>query len=130
MDEPAKTAAETLAGDGIQAKIISAEEARREWRSIVDHVLAGEDFVVERYSRPSVAIIAYDDYAAIHPQLEEMRIARLTDQVRVAWQQGKIKVLPWDERAPDTGPERTQGSAQPEEKTKNKRRVSAKRNNS
>jgi prevent-host-death family protein len=81
--------------DATQTIIMGAEEARREWRNVVDTVLAGEDVIVERYSRPTVAVIAYDDYAAIRHELEELRAARRTHQLRVAWQQGKIKHLPW-----------------------------------
>lgn len=79
-----------------QPKTVSAEEARREWRNLVETVLGGEDVVVERYARPAVAIIAYDDYTAIRQELEEMRAIRRTNEVRVAWQQGKIKALPWE----------------------------------
>jgi PHD/YefM family antitoxin component YafN of YafNO toxin-antitoxin module len=82
---------------GMQVKVMGAEEVRREWRTVVDSVLAGEDVVVERYSRPAVAVIAYDDYTAIRQELEEMRTTRRTNQLRAAWQQGKIKALPWDQ---------------------------------
>src|SRR5690554_364234 len=77
--------------DGLQAKVMGSEEARREWRTVLDTVLAGEDVVVERYSRPAVAVIAYDDYAAILHELEEIRATRRMEQLRAAWQQGKIK---------------------------------------
>ena len=82
--------------DSFQAKVMGAEEVRREWRTVVDAVLAGEDVVVERYSRPAVAVIAYDDYAAIRRELEELRATRRTNQLRTAWQQGKVKALPWE----------------------------------
>lgn len=78
-------------------KTMSAEEARRTWRTLVDRVVAGEDVVVERYARPAVAVIAYEDYAAIRGELEEMRAARRALAVRAAWRQGKIKTLPWQE---------------------------------
>ena len=81
---------------GMQAKVMGAEEVRREWRTVVDAVLAGEDVVVERYSRPAVAVIAYDDYAAIRQELEELRATRRTNQMRTAWEQGKVKALPWE----------------------------------
>jgi prevent-host-death family protein len=83
--------------NAFEAKTMSAEEARREWRYLVDAAIAGEDVIVKRYSRPAVAIIAYEDYAAIRQELEEMRAQRRSEQVRAAWQQGKIKALPWDE---------------------------------
>jgi PHD/YefM family antitoxin component YafN of YafNO toxin-antitoxin module len=83
--------------DAIQAKVMGAEEVRREWRTVVDSVLAGEDIVVERYSRPAVAVIAYDDYTAIRQELEALRATRRTHQLRMAWQQGKVTNLPWDE---------------------------------
>ena len=81
----------------VQTKTMSAEAARREWRTLVDGVVAGEDVIIERYARPAVAVIAYDDYAAILQELEEMRAHRRTEQLRAAWQQGKLKALPWDE---------------------------------
>ena len=78
-------------------KTMSAEEARRAWRRLVYDVLAVEDVVIERYARPAVAVIAYEDYAAIRQELEEMRAQRRTRDLRAAWQQGKLKALPWDE---------------------------------
>lgn len=99
--------------DGLQAKVMGSEEARREWRTVLDTVLAGEDVVVERYSRPAVAVIAYDDYAAILHELEEIRATRRMEQLRAAWQQGKIKALPWDsseENLPRSAP-RNQAAA-------------------
>lgn len=81
----------------IRTKTMSAEAARREWRTLVDGVVAGEDVIIERYARPAVAVIAYDDYTAILQELEEMRAQRRTEQLRAAWQQGKLKALPWEE---------------------------------
>lgn len=78
------------------AIVMGAEEARREWRTVVDTVLAGEDVIVERYSRPTVAVIAYDDYAAIRHELETLRAQRRSEQLRAAWKQGRIKTLPWE----------------------------------
>jgi hypothetical protein len=82
---------------GMQVKVMGAEEVRREWRTMIDGVMAGEDVVVERYARPAVAVIAYDDYVAIRQELEEMRATRRTQQLRADWQQGKIKALPWEQ---------------------------------
>ena len=79
-----------------QVITMSAEEARRTWRSLLDVVITGEDVVVERYARPTVAVISYEDYAAIRHELEEMRAIRRTKQMRTAWQQGKLKALPWE----------------------------------
>jgi PHD/YefM family antitoxin component YafN of YafNO toxin-antitoxin module len=79
----------------MSAKVMGAEKVRREWRTIVDTVVAGEDVVVERYSRPAVAVIAYADCEAIRDELEDLRSARRADAIRVAWLNGKRKGIPW-----------------------------------
>jgi prevent-host-death family protein len=80
-----------------ETKTMSAEEARRTWRALVDRVVAGEDVVVERYARPAVAVISYEDYTAIRSELEEMRAQKRAQALRAAWQQGKLRTLPWHE---------------------------------
>jgi prevent-host-death family protein len=81
----------------MNTKVMGAEEVRREWRTVVDSVIAGEDVVVERYSRPAVAVIAYADYEAILEELEDLRAARRADAIRDAWLNGKVKGIPWEE---------------------------------
>ena len=90
--------------EDLRLRVMGAEEVRREWRSVVDAVVAGEDVVVERYARPAVVVIAYEDYQAIRAELEELRAVRRTEQLRTAWQQGKVRQLPWQEIAKDERP--------------------------
>jgi prevent-host-death family protein len=81
----------------MNAKLMGAEEVRREWRAVVDSVVAGEDVIVERYSRPTVAVIPYADYEAILEELEDLRAARRADAIRDAWLSGQVKGIPWEE---------------------------------
>jgi len=76
---------------------MATNEARARWRDLVDSVHAGDaPIVIERYGKPMVALIAYDDYVAIREQLDVLQAKR-----RRAGTTGPIKIdeLPLDEIA-------------------------------
>lgn len=58
-------------------KTVQSEEARNHLRDVMDEVTAGEaEVVIERYGKPTVAVISYKEYQRIQADREKRR-ARL-----------------------------------------------------
>ena len=77
--------------------IVSSREARAKWRDILDEVNSGlTDVVVERYGKPVAAIIAYEDFAAILEELEDLRDGRLAMAELAAWEQDPSSAQSWE----------------------------------
>ncbi len=55
-------------------KVLDSNQARNNWREILDTVLNGEtDVVITRYHKPVATIVAYEDYLAIRDELMKQR---------------------------------------------------------
>ncbi|MCC6455786.1 MAG: type II toxin-antitoxin system Phd/YefM family antitoxin [Caldilineaceae bacterium] len=80
-----------------QPKVMTAEEVRRGLGDVFDVVVAGQDVVIERRSKPVVAMIRYEDYAAIQEELEDLRDAQRAREVLEAIRSGKMKTVPWEQ---------------------------------
>ena len=76
---------------------LASDKARAKWRDVLDSAGKGEDIVVERYGKPAVAIIAYDDYLAIQEMLAEMREAREAQKVLEEWRADPESARPWQD---------------------------------
>ena len=74
---------------------LPSDKARANWRDVMDSAGKGEDIVVERYGKPTVAIIAYDDYLAIQETLADMRDAREAQRVLDEWRSDPTSARPW-----------------------------------
>jgi prevent-host-death family protein len=80
----------------VQPKVMTAEEVRRGLGDVFDAVVAGQDVVIERRSKPVVAMIRYEDYAAIQEELEDLRDAQRAREIHEAIRSGKMKTVPWE----------------------------------
>lgn len=79
-------------------QVFNANEARLKWRDIVDAAHAGgEDIIVERYGKPMVAVISYQDYLDIEEELDDVRAARRAAAAYEAWKQNPSVGRPWKE---------------------------------
>lgn len=77
-------------------KILKANEVRNNWRDIVDKAHTGEeDIVVERYGKPMVAVIPYEDYLALEEQLDDLRATRRAAMAYVRWKENPADVEPY-----------------------------------
>jgi antitoxin (DNA-binding transcriptional repressor) of toxin-antitoxin stability system len=81
----------------LATKTISSEKARTQWRDIIESAIAGNDIVIERYGKPIVAMISYEDFLELEEILEEMREAREAEIVLDEWQRDASTARPWDE---------------------------------
>jgi len=58
-------------------KVFDSNQARNNWREMLDTVLTGEtDVVITRYNKPVATIVAYEDYLAIRDELAKRRAER------------------------------------------------------
>jgi prevent-host-death family protein len=78
-------------------KVLSSEKARIQWREVLDTAVSGNDVVIERYGKPAVAIIPYQDFLELADVLQEMREVREAQQVYDAWQNDPTSARPWND---------------------------------
>ena len=58
-------------------KTLDSSQARNHWREMLDTVLKNDaDIVITRYDQPVVAVLAYEDYLAVHDKLLKRRATR------------------------------------------------------
>jgi prevent-host-death family protein len=76
-------------------KVLSSEKARTQWREVLDTAVSGNDVVVERYGKPAVAIISYQDFLELVDILQEMREVREAQEVYDEWQNDPTSARPW-----------------------------------
>lgn len=57
-------------------KVLKSDEARQQWRNLLDDVDAGKDVVIERYTKPVAALISYEDFIALQEERDDLRAAR------------------------------------------------------
>lgn len=61
---------------------VSSRDARKQWREILDTVMKGDgDVAISRYGKPIAVLIPAEDYQEIAEELEELRLARLADDI-------------------------------------------------
>jgi PHD/YefM family antitoxin component YafN of YafNO toxin-antitoxin module len=58
-------------------KTLDSNQARNHWREMLDTVLKNDaDVVITRYDQPVAALLAYEDYLAVHDELIKRRASR------------------------------------------------------
>lgn len=78
-------------------KVLDSNKARTNWRDILDTASGGAtDVVVERYGKPVVAVIAYEDFAALQDELDDLRAGRRATEVYEAWKQDPGRGMPYE----------------------------------
>lgn len=79
-------------------KVLDSNKARTNWRDILDMASVGAtDVVVERYGKPIVAVIAYEDFAALQDELDDLRAGRRAAEAYEAWKQDPSWGTPYEE---------------------------------
>ena len=77
---------------------IGSREARKEWREILDTVMTGDsDVLISRHGQEIAALIPARDYYAILEELEEIRLARLAENLYESYLEGKTPAKPYEE---------------------------------
>ncbi len=54
--------------------ILKSDEARQQWRTVLDKAMMGDQVVVERYARPEAVIVGYSQYNKMRERLEELEL--------------------------------------------------------
>ena len=78
----------------MHAKIMSSDAVRSGWRNVVDDVVAGTAVLVERYNKPVVAVIPYEDFIALQEQLEDLHDIRLADAAHAEYKRDPSTARP------------------------------------
>ena len=86
-------------------RTMSSEQARTEWRTLLDLASqGGVDIVIERHGKATAAVISYETYQALQPALTEIRTGASAQQrgQQMATVLEKLAQLP--ERTPIADP--------------------------
>jgi len=79
-------------------EILSSKEARANWRSLLDKVLAGDaDVLIERNGKPVAVMIPASDYEDIADELDDLRTARRAEKEYLAWKNNPALGRPYAE---------------------------------
>ncbi|MBN1318701.1 MAG: type II toxin-antitoxin system Phd/YefM family antitoxin [Anaerolineales bacterium] len=79
-------------------QVLDSNTARTRWRDIVDTASSGSaDVVVERYGKPVVAVIAYQDFLSLQDELDDLRAARRAAEAYQVWKEQPGRGRPWEE---------------------------------
>jgi prevent-host-death family protein len=82
----------------MEVRILDSNRARAKWRDVLDAAAAGtSDIVIERYGKPVVAVIAYDDYVELRDELDEQRAARRATAIYEEWKREPSSARPYSE---------------------------------
>lgn len=77
---------------------VGSREARKEWREVLDTVMAGDsDVLISRHGQEIAVLIPARDYYAILEELEEIRLARLAENLYESYLEGKTPAKPYEE---------------------------------
>jgi prevent-host-death family protein len=66
-------------------EVLDSNRARTVWRELLDRARAGMDTVIERYGKPTAALIPYEDYEALQEELEDLRAGRRAEAALAAY---------------------------------------------
>lgn len=78
-------------------KVYSSDKARAKWRDLLDTAVTGQDIIIERYGKPTVAVIAYEDFVELNEILQDLRDAREAQQILDEWRRDPSIARPWEE---------------------------------
>ena len=78
-------------------KMMKSDEARQNWRGLLDDIGAGDDVVIERYTKPVAAIISYTDFMALREELEDLRAARRAQGILDRLRDDPDAFVPWEQ---------------------------------
>jgi prevent-host-death family protein len=81
----------------VTARTFDSRDARTKWRDIMDAAQAGIETVIERYGRPTAAVIPYADYEALQEELDDLRAARRAVAAHEAWRRDPSLGRPYAE---------------------------------
>ncbi len=66
----------------LEIREVSSRDARKQWREILDTVMKGDgDVAISRYGKAIAVLIPAEDYQEIAEELDELRLARLADDI-------------------------------------------------
>ena len=66
--------------------VLDSNTARANWREILDTARAGVETIIERYGKPTAAVIPYADYEALLDELDDLRAGRRAAEAVAAWE--------------------------------------------
>lgn len=81
----------------METTTISSDQARAKWREMLDITNSGNNIVIERYGKPTAALIPYQDFIELTEVIEELQDIREARAALAEWQQNPDSFTPWAE---------------------------------
>ncbi len=79
-------------------QVMKSDEARTNWRDLLDTASAGEiDIVIERYGKPTATVVNYEQYLQAKAILEELRAIQDADKMVQKWLENPELGRPYSE---------------------------------
>lgn len=80
------------------AKTLHSEEARRQWRDMLDHILAQDtEFVIERYNKPIAAVVNFEKWKTMLQRLHVLEAWAEARQAKADYEAGRTELVTWEE---------------------------------
>jgi len=76
---------------------INSREARSNFRSLLDRILAGGDVVIERNGKAVAVLIPVEDYQDIQDELDDLRASRRAVALYESWKNDRAVARPLDD---------------------------------
>lgn len=76
---------------------INSREARSNFRSLLDRILAGGDVVIERNGKAVAVLIPVEDYKGIQDELDDLRASRRAVALYESWKNDRAVARPLDD---------------------------------
>jgi len=81
----------------MRIKTVDSNQARNNWREMLDMVLGKEiDVVITRYNKPVVTMLDYEDYLSIREELVKKRAQRQEEAFQTMLASERILAREWD----------------------------------
>ena len=75
---------------------LDSNEARAQWRNLLDRAGEGEtDIVITRYGKPVATLIDYDDWVALQEELDDLRAGRRANAIYQEYLRDPSTARPW-----------------------------------
>mgnify|MGYP003381930565 CR=1 FL=1 len=76
---------------------LNSDDARSRWRDILDAASTGSDTVINRYGKPTAAVIPFEDYEAIRDEIEDLRAGRRAQAILDSWRSNPTSARSYDD---------------------------------
>jgi len=76
---------------------LKSDEARQQWRDILDKARMGARVVIERYARPDAVIVGYEQFNALLQRIQELEAWQEAQRIKQNIDSGSEQVVTFEQ---------------------------------